>query len=256
MKATPCATTHWMGRRHLFRVGTFTVASYSVLLYVGIVIGITVGTHIASTMGMEPRRFATAALVLLVPALVGARLWYVVERPRLFLAEPSRVGRTHEGGAGLYGGLVLSFAVSVPVLMQLALDFWTFWDAAGIAMLVGMMIARFGCLMNGCCHGRETDGPLGFFLPNRAGQWRRRFPTQVMESALSAMILGGALIARPHLPVPGTLFLSGAVAYGVGRLGLQQLRADAVVNGPSTRLNRLFSVVLVVVAGGTLIARG
>jgi phosphatidylglycerol:prolipoprotein diacylglycerol transferase len=225
------------------------------MLYVGFVVGDMAGSAVAASDGLEPTRFAMAALVLLVPALIGARLWYAVENPRFFLAEPARLWRTQDGGAGLYGGLVLSFAVSAPVLAVADLDFWRFWDGAAVVMLIGMMITRVGCMMNGCCYGRETGGSFGLWLPDHHGQWQRRFPTQLLEAALSTVILVAELIAKPHLPLHGALFLTAAVAYAAGRLGLQLLRANTRILGASTQVNLAFSAVLIVIAGGTLVMR-
>jgi prolipoprotein diacylglyceryltransferase len=101
---------------------------------------------------------------------------------------------------------------------------------------------------NCCGYGRETGGALD-------GRWHRRFPTQLLEAASSAAILVAELVAKPHLPFPGALFLTAAVAYAAGRLGLQLLHADAAIFGASTRVNLAFSVVLIVIAGGTLIVR-
>lgn len=251
----PSTHSSWIGRRYLFSIGGFRVPSYMAMLYVGFVAGDVAGAAVAASGGLEPARFALAALALFVPALVGARLWYAVENPRFFLAEPARLWRVQDGGAGLYGGLVLSFAVSAPVLTVADLDFWGFWDGAAVVMLIGMMFTRIGCVMNSCCYGRETGGALGLWLPDHDGHWHRRFPTQLLEAALSVAILVAELVTKPHLPFSGALFLTAAVAYAAGRLGLQLLRANAAIFGASTRVNLTFSAVLIVLAGGTLIAR-
>jgi phosphatidylglycerol:prolipoprotein diacylglycerol transferase len=76
--------------------------------------------------------------------------------------------RVQDAGAAAYGGLVLSFAVSWPVLRLMGLEFWRAWDGMGIIMLVGMAVTRIGCLMNGCCSGRESRGLSGFGCPMTA----------------------------------------------------------------------------------------
>jgi phosphatidylglycerol---prolipoprotein diacylglyceryl transferase len=205
------------------------------MLYVGFVVGVVSGgavTHLDYT------RFAVSALVLLVPALIGGRLWYLLGHSRR---------RTKEaGGAGIYGGLVLSFVVSWPVLRLSGFEFWRFWDGAAVVLLVGMAFTRFGCLMTGCCAGRETSSRYGMWLPDASGEWRRRYPTQLYESALSATVLGvGLWLYSPSAPA-GVLFLGSAAAYGTGRLILEWLRADAVSTAPSTRMNVVFSGLLAV----------
>jgi phosphatidylglycerol:prolipoprotein diacylglycerol transferase len=86
------------------------------------------------------------------------------------------------------------------------------------------------------------------WLPDHRGEWKRRFPTQLFEAVWSAIILGvGVSINGPSDP-PGLLFLGSAAAYGMGRLGLELLRADAARTALPTRMNLAFSAMLVVVS--------
>jgi phosphatidylglycerol---prolipoprotein diacylglyceryl transferase len=246
--AEPATTSRWLGRRYLFQIGRYRAPSYNVMLTIGCVLGVTAGSAVAKAAGLNDIRFALTAVVLVIPALVGGRLWFLLERPRSLLSDPKRLWRTQEGGAGLYGGLVLSFAVSPPVLAVAGLDFWRFWDAAAVVLLIGMIVTRFGCLMNGCCAGRVAGWPLGLWLPNHAGEWRRRYPTQLLEAGWSGVVLAAEMAAQPYLPFPGALFLSAAAAYAASRLVLEPLRENAAKGSRSTRMNLAFSAVLFILA--------
>lgn len=243
--STPDSTrsSRWLGRRYLFSVGRLRIPSFAALLYLGFAVGVVLGGY---KTGLDYPRFTASALILLIFALFGSRLWYLVGHPK-FLGDRTGAVRVQDTGAGLYGGLILSFAVSWPVLRLMGLEFWRFWDGAAIVMLVSMAITRIGCLMNGCCSGRETHGPFGVWLPDDRGEWKRRYPTQLFEAAWSATILiVGLLLYQPSIP-PGLLFLGSAAAYGIGRLGLELLRADAASTALPTRINVGFSVTLAVV---------
>ncbi|WP_158243963.1 prolipoprotein diacylglyceryl transferase [Mycobacterium sp. 4858] len=241
----PVRSSRWLGRRYLFHVGRVGIPTFAALLYTGFAVGVLWGGH---ESGLGYPRFAASAIVLLVFALIGARIWYLVGHPA-FLAERTGAAAVTDSGAGLYGGLLLSFVVSWPVLALMGLQFWRFWDGAAIILLVGMVVTRIGCLINGCCSGRETRGPLGVWLPDQLGEWKRRYPTQLFEAAWSAVILGvGVCLHAPSDP-PGLLFLGSAAAYGIGRLGLELLRADASGAALPTRMNLGFSVVLAVISG-------
>lgn len=240
----PSRSSRWLERRYLFRVGRLRIPSYAALLYVGFAIGVVWGGR---ESGLGYFRFTVSAVILLVFALLGARIWYLVGHPK-FSADRSGVGVVTDSGAGLYGGLVLSFAVSWPVLRLMGLEFWRFWDGGAIVLLVGMVVTRFGCLMNGCCSGRETHGPLGVWLPDHRGEWKRRYPTQLLEAGWAAAILGVGVLLRAPSDPPGLLFLGSAAAYGIGRLGLELLRADAVTIALPTRMNLAFSAMLAAVS--------
>lgn len=252
-EAMPPATgSRWLGRRYLFRVGKFKVPSYAATLYVGFVLGTTVGGMVVEAAGLNVARFNLAAVLLLVPALVGGWLWPVMQNPQRMVERLGSLRAEGRGAGGLYGGLVASFIVSVPVLQLLGLDFWRFWDGGAVLLLVGMTVTRFGCLMTGCCAGRETQSTFGMWAPDHTGRWRCRFPTQLFEAGWSALILLAELLLRTRLSVPGVLFLTAAAAYGAGRLGLELLREGASTAPAATRINLGFSALLILLTTAVL----
>jgi prolipoprotein diacylglyceryltransferase len=198
------------------------------MLYLGCVVGLFAGAAVADAEGLEASRYALVATALLVPAFAGARLWFVVQHLDLFRAEPARVWRRSGGGSSLYGGLVLGVVASVPVLALADIPFWSFWDAASVTMLVGLIFTRFGCLMNGCCAGR-------------------RLPTPLLEAGWAAIVLATALAVRPELAHPGELFAAVVAAYAAGRLVLEPTRQSPA------RVNLVFSAALLVAAGAVLL---
>jgi phosphatidylglycerol:prolipoprotein diacylglycerol transferase len=155
------------------------------MLYLGTLIGVVAGTYGASLHGLNAVRVYAAMLLLFPSALVGARLLFLMSHWRLYRHQPHRIWRQSEGGASLYGGLVLSFLVSLPLLKILRLPLGAFWDAASVTMLIGMIFTKVGCLLNGCCAGRPTTAPMGLYLPNFRGIWCRRVPTQLLEAGLA-----------------------------------------------------------------------
>ena len=103
------------GRRYLLRWRGVNVPGYTAMLYVGCVAGVLAGAAAAGAAGLDESKVALAMIALLIPALAGARLWFVVEHWGVFRREPQRIWRRSEGGSALHGGLVLSLAVIGPV---------------------------------------------------------------------------------------------------------------------------------------------
>ena len=239
------------GRREL-TLGRARVSSYVAMLALGCVAGTYAGLAVAAHDGLNGERFVAATAILLVPALVGARLWYVATHLSRYRTEPRAIWRRADGGSALYGGLVLAVAASAPVLAVLDLPFRRFWDAAAVTMLVGLALTRVGCLMNGCCAGRETAGPLGMVLPDVRGVRRRRYPTQMLEAGWAVAVLVVVLAIRPADPAPGELFAAVVAGYAAGRLVLEAMRQT-----PDPRrtlaVNGAASAVLIVAAAAVLL---
>jgi prolipoprotein diacylglyceryltransferase len=202
------------------------VYSYPALLYLGLVLGLAAGNVAAHQAQVNAGAVFIATLLLLVPALVGARLLFVATAWPIYRREPRRIWRRAEGGSALYGGLIVALAVSPPLLAALHLSFGAFWDIAAITALVAMLCARVGCLLNGCCAGRPSHHWIAVHLPDLAGVWQRRYPTQLLEAALAAALLAGVAIFWGHRPFAGAAFLVALGGYGLGRLALQPLRAE------------------------------
>lgn len=231
-------------RRILFSWNGFNVYSYPAMLYLGLVAGVFAGAHVAQLSGMSPDGFAAAIVVLLIPALLGSRLYFVLVHWDLYRHDINRIWRRSDGGMAMYGGLLMAVPLSIPLLRLMHLPFGPFWDATTFTILVGMVFTRVGCLLNGCCAGRPTSGSFGVNLPDRRGIWQRRIPTQFLEMAWAAILLGAAVLMRGREPFAGAIFCFAVVAYAMGRFVLEKLRDDVASSGDSAII-QVTSVVLV-----------
>jgi len=217
------------------------------MLYLGSVAGIAAGAIAAQAGGMSAQRFAAAAMVLLIPALLGARLWFVLQNAASFRVRGQRIFRPLVAGAAQDGGLVLCVVASVPILALLDLPFRMFWDNATLTLLVGAAVTRVGCVMNGCCAGRPTQGPLAVLLPNHRGEWRCRYPTPLLEALLALALLAGVLFARSMQPPSGIIFASVLMLHAVGRALVALTRET---DNPRRMLRISFGVTSLLVLAG------
>ncbi|MDX6449414.1 MAG: phosphatidylglycerol---prolipoprotein diacylglyceryl transferase [Gaiellaceae bacterium] len=180
--------------------------SYPCLLYLGSVAG-TLAAAAAAPDDLAAR-VAFATTVLIVPALVGSRLMYVLTHRGAYRGRWRLAARRDAGGGAMYGGLILALPLSVPLLRVLDIPLRTYWDAAVFALLVGMIFTRAGCLLHGCCRGT------------------RRIPTSVLEAALACVLLAGAVALHSRVPFDGALFLGALAAYATGRFALDFTRVE------------------------------
>jgi phosphatidylglycerol:prolipoprotein diacylglycerol transferase len=211
-------------RRVLFIWRGIEVHSYPAFLYAGLLCGFYVIYLVAPSEGLPRDRAATAALVLMVPGLVGARIWFVAKHWSVYRRELRRVWRRSEGGMALYGGLVLSLTVSPGLLAALGVGFARFWDAATFTMLVGMIFTRIGCLLNGCCSGRPASGRFALRLRDHTGRSEPRYPVQLLEFTCAMLLLAAAFgMLSARLP-PGTIFVFAFLGYSSFRVAFDGLR--------------------------------
>jgi prolipoprotein diacylglyceryl transferase len=238
--------------RILFSWRGHHIYSYPAMLYAGLLTGVFVGAHFAQSAGISADRFAVAVVILLIPALAGSRLYFVLTRWEVYRHDPARIWRRTEGGMAMYGGFILAVPLSIPLLRSLGLPFGGFWDAAVLTILLGMAFTRIGCFLNGCCSGRPSEAWFALLLPDHRGVRQRRIPTQLMEMIFALMLFGAAVGLRSRSPFSGAIFCFVVAAYGVGRSYLESLREDETGGRDKTVL-QVTSILLVIAALSGLI---
>ena len=239
----------------LFRWRGIVVHSYPAMQYVGLTLGVLAGNLAARSAGLDPFRVYVATILLLVPALAGARVLYVVSHWALFRDNRRDIWNTRQGGAAQYGGILAAVPLSVPLLMALGIPFGAFWDVAGITIMVGMMFTRVGCFLNGCCAGRSSPSWIALNLPNVRGEWSKRFPTQLLEAGWALLLLVTGLVLWPSLPFDGALFLFIASGYALGRLVMESMRELKTASRRFT-IHHAISLLIIVSSLVALTARG
>jgi len=108
-----------------------------------------------------------------------------------------------------------------------SIPFWTLADMAAPALALGYGIARFGCLLNGCCYGAPTDLPWGIrfvLFPDSAITTEPSHPTQLYSALGSFAILGILIWLGRRLPARGQLFTFYLMLYSILRSAVEVLR--------------------------------
>jgi phosphatidylglycerol---prolipoprotein diacylglyceryl transferase len=234
-------------RRVLFRIGKVPIYSYPAMLYLGIVSGLYAQMYAGQQIGIPRERTLAITLALLTAALLGARLLFVLPRWPYYRAQPARIWRFSDGGAAMYGGLFLAVPLSIPATRLAGIPFAAFWDTAAFTMLIGLIVTRVGCFLNGCCAGRPTERWFGVDLPDERGVWAPRIPNQFLEAAWGLIVLAGAIALWSRRPFEGAVMLYALGGYGAGRAGLEHLR-DTPDRFRGVRLQQAISIALVMVS--------
>ena len=194
------------------------------MLYVGLVAGVFVGNIAAHKTGTDALRVFIATLVLTPPAIAGARLLYVAAHWSEYRDDTRRIWNRQEGGMAMYGGLPIMLLLSWPVLAALDLSFGAFWDIAVLTIMTGLSFTKVGCLLNGCCAGKQSKSRVAITMTNARGKSEHRIPVQLFEALWAAVMLAGGTLLLGRLPFDGALFLIVAGVYAAGRMALESLR--------------------------------
>jgi phosphatidylglycerol:prolipoprotein diacylglycerol transferase len=152
------------------------IRGYGVMLFLGVTSGTALTVWRGYRMGLDPDMVMTLVFWGVVPGIIGARTYYVVEywhdfwtlgpTPwQTFLDTLGKIVNITEGGLVVYGSLaggLIGFAVYV---LRKRLPLWATLDLVAPGMLLGLVLGRIGCLMNGCCFGGPCDLPWAVTFP-------------------------------------------------------------------------------------------
>lgn len=152
----------------LVQVGPLAVHWYAITMILAIVLGTFVASRYVARHGQDPNTVWDMLLWVLVPALIGARLYYVfIQSPRgpqgieNYLSHPIEILQIWNGGIHIYGALIFG-GIAVLLYMRVhKLPFSIYLDGVGLGLLLGQAIGRIGNFINQELYGPPTTLPWG-----------------------------------------------------------------------------------------------
>jgi phosphatidylglycerol:prolipoprotein diacylglycerol transferase len=102
-----------------------------------------------------------------------------------------------------------------------------------IALILPLMesIYRIGCILMGCCYGRQTDGFGGVYLPEVHGVWAYRYPTQIALMIFNLLLFLYLWKRSKEGKRVGSQVLIFLIIYCVGRFIIDFFRGDMPMVG-------------------------
>jgi phosphatidylglycerol:prolipoprotein diacylglycerol transferase len=254
-------------------VGPLTIGFYGVSFVIAVAVMILVSQSEARRKGIDPGLVSSAIIVVAICAIIGARLYHVIDDWYLYADDPLRAVLPPYSGLGLYGGII-GAAIGIWIFLRgRSIPLSRALDIVVPGTLLAQGIARWGNFFNQELYGPPTDAPWAIAIdcghrvagyacsaelphhdvpaPGTAGF----HPLFFYESVLT--ITGGlvALVLSRrfggHLR-DGDLASFWMIWYGSVRLVLETLRQgwNWTILGVPTAV--LIGVVLIVVGVGTI----
>ncbi len=218
----------------LFEFGPFTLRTYGLMMAVSFLLGLALARSLNRREGRSDDDLMDLALAIMVGAIIGARILYVmVEWPQFWGpdAPPSLVGRlvnlaaVWRGGLVYYGGLAGAFVAALAFLRRRRLPVWRYADALAPGLALGQVTGRLGCWFNGCCYGRPSR-EFGVVFP-ALGDNIPHLPTELYEAGF-CLVLAAFLVWRwGRRAFVGEVFWLYVLLYSVWRFGIEFVRGDA-----------------------------
>ncbi|MFQ5458464.1 MAG: prolipoprotein diacylglyceryl transferase [Myxococcota bacterium] len=202
-----------------------TVHTYGVMLAIGFLAGASFCVHQARRYGEDPQRVLDLCFYILIAAILGSRLYYVLIEWPYYAAHPLQILNFTRGGLVFYGGAIGAILTAIFFMRRWKLPIWRTCDLMAPAVPLGIFFGRIGCFSAGCCYGRPTDVPWAVVFRDPAAIADHGIPlhpTQLYAS-LDGLILFVALVLyQPYKRFDGQVFSAFLIGYAILRYAVEE----------------------------------
>jgi phosphatidylglycerol:prolipoprotein diacylglycerol transferase len=217
----------------LFQIGSYSQATYGVLVAVAFLAALSVISRLARRAGLNGDKVVNLGILCGLSAIVGAKIMmFLVDIP-YYARNPGEIVSlaSLQAGGVFYGGLIAALIAAAIYMRRHQLPPLPTADVFAPGIALGHGIGRLGCFAAGCCWGRPTRLPWGVTFTNPLAQQLvgvpldvKLHPTQLYESAAEFAIFGILYwrIRRQH--APGSIISLYLILYSTVRFLVEFVR--------------------------------
>jgi phosphatidylglycerol:prolipoprotein diacylglycerol transferase len=222
-----------------FSIGKFAVHWYGILVAVGFLAGLWTASRRAVKDGISAERIYDLGPWIIVGAIIGARTLYVFSYWKEdFAGRPFyEVFMVQHGGLVFYGGLIGATIAVIIYVHRKKLPIWKVADILAPSISLGYVFGRMGCLMNGCCYGRECHYAWAITFPPQTGNEIPNHPvgvplhpTQIYDSLLNLVFYLFLAWLYRRKKFDGQVFAAYLIGYALMRSFVEYFRGDYPVH--------------------------
>jgi phosphatidylglycerol---prolipoprotein diacylglyceryl transferase len=220
------------------QIGPIPVYWYGVCYALGLAATYVVITREARRRGLNPRLVDNGIIIVGIAALIGGRLYHVIDQWQLYKDDWSKIVLPPYTGLGVYGGILTGTIAAVVIIRLWKQPFWRWADVIAPGIFVMQAIGRWGNFFNQELYGPPTDLPWGITIdcahrvalypckvyPEATTGFQPLFLYESISGILGAVTL--LWIARRYgsRMRPGDLFIVWLIWYAAVRFVLETLR--------------------------------
>jgi phosphatidylglycerol:prolipoprotein diacylglycerol transferase len=217
------------------RIGPYRATWYGLLFGVAILLGYWMGRRFMTSRGVDWARARGMYWWGAVVAVVGARLYFVLQQPDVgaYLGRPVRILQIWDGGMAGYGGVGAVLLFGLVYCLVRRIPVWTAVDSLGFTFSLPVVLIRIGNLIAGDTIGPVSSLPWAVRYTN-AGTYvhGNGVPYQPVAAYEALLGLGAFLVVALLLrrgARPGTAGLAFFAIFATGQFLVFFLRPLPIV---------------------------
>lgn len=213
----------------LFSLGPIEIHAYGFMVAIAFLVGIYISIRYARKVGIGAEVILDLAIWVIIAAIVGSRLLYVVGRWNDFKGNLLDIVMVQKGGLAFLGGFLLALLVVYIFSLRKKIPILRLFDVLAPGLSIGYAIARVGCFLNGCCFGVPTRWPWGLIFPPDALAYLtfphvHIHPTQLYSLFSMLIVFGLIVYLWKNRKYDGQIFFIWLILYAVYRFTVEFFR--------------------------------
>ncbi len=203
-------------------IGPLTIQVWGLLVSLAFLVSIIVAYFELKRKELDSKIVLDLAVWIIIGAIIGSRLFYVINEWSKFQNNLVDIFKVWEGGMALYGGVALGSLAAWLFIKKKKLKFGPYADAVLFVLPLGLFIGRIGCFMIHDHLGTVTSFPWGIEY-----QGALRHET-AMYSMIANLIIFFCLfyIRKAKFNFTGLVSSVFMIWYGVTRFIIDMFRAQ------------------------------
>lgn len=258
----------------------YSIKWYGVIIAFGLILAALFGGRIAYTWKMDLSKMVDVLIYGMFGGIICARAYYVAFEWDYYSVHPEEIFQIWRGGLAIYGGIIGGLIAAFITCKLEKLNFYNLLDCAGMSLLIGQGIGRWGNYANQEAFGVFTNGNYGMMSDKVISYIEKNpelyglqgvenipeyieannlfvHPTFFYEFAwcmLGVLVL--YIITRKFRKFSGQTFLCYGIWYGIERAFVEGLRTDSLyIANTDLRVSQVLSVAIVIVCAVILVVK-
>ena len=161
------------------------IAYYGITIGLAVIAGILMAAWQAKRTKQDPEMYYDLAMYAVILSIIGARIYYVIFSWEHYKDNLLSILNFREGGLAIYGGVITAIITTFVFAKVKKVSFGTLCDTAGLGLILGQIIGRWGNFFNREAFGEYTNNLLAMRLPLDAV--RKSDVTQLMMEHLEVI---------------------------------------------------------------------
>lgn len=225
-----------------FALGPIEVRWYALFIVLGIVFAVGLAVWLANQRGLDGEALLDVAPIVVLAAIVGARLYYVMLEWDRFSGDLLAAINIRSGGLTIHGAIVGGGLAAWMLLRNHKGSIWQWFDVIVPALALGQAFGRWGNWANQEAFGTPTDLPWAVAIdpsrrPDGYESYATFHPTFLYESLFNLALCTVLVLLVLHQDNirwfrAGMAFGIYLFSYGFARLVLESIRTDSLYIGP------------------------